>query len=434
MSRMKKQNLQNIKDIFEGNTGVDLSHRKYAHRPVRTTVIFAVVIACCLAMVAFTYPLFTPLDGDALSLTGTYLGDGLVSVYVENGSDKDLVFQKQLKLKNWFTNQEAPKLEGEPVFSGTKIKSGSSGTLTIDLSQAYDMDALEKEVNAWYYLVLTNHDFLFGHDWMCSVEFTEKKEVAVEQTESNENIPVEESEPEENLPAERLDAIEEELRFYFEKAYGGMPIAFNEANFSYQQKVEEVLMRFEGTVVSSLSPEIMVMGPTVFLDPQPAFERIPEGVVFDGAVPLEEQYRLTSDEWTYTDGYGRMVASYDEKAWTHYAMLPQREWDSDGVTIPLVFWFVYDAEEALPENYAFIYGQIYSFAELEDEKVYEDEHYAIYDATDLIYTDLDAYLDYFLTTRDVYCDDSIRQRVHNIYDFYQDTETVADMIYYRELP
>lgn len=426
MGNMNHQNLQNIKDIFEKNTGVDLSLGRSAPWGIRRTAVLAVVIGVFLTMAAFTYPLFSPLDGDALSLTGTYLGNGLVSVYVENGSEKDLVFQEQLKLVNWFTELEAPRLEGTPEFSGTRIEAGTSGTMTIDLSGAYDTKALEQEQNAWYYLVLTNQNFLFGHDWMCSVEFAEAEA----------EPPREDAGVTEHIPADNLGAVEGELRFYFEKAYGGVPLSFNEANFAYQQKVEEMLARFDGTVVSALSPDIMVMGPSVFLDPEPAFKRIPDDVVFDEDVPAEEQYRLTIDDWTYSDGYGRMVASYDEKAWVHCAMLPQRQGETDGgVALPLVFWFVYSAEAAQPENYAFIYGQLYSFSELEAGKIYADEHYAIYDATSLIYTDLDAYLDYFVTTRtDVYCDEAIRQRVRNIYDFFQDTETVADMICYRELP
>ena len=113
-------------------------------------------------------------------------------------------------------------------------------------------------------------------------------------------------------------------------------------------------------------------------------------------------------------------------------MLPQRQGETDGgIPLPLIFLFVYDAEMAKDENFAFIYGQLHSFAEMEAYKVLEDEHYAVYDATELIYTDVDAYLDYFLTTRtDIYCDDQIRRRIHNIYHFYQDKENIRNMYGY----
>lgn len=427
MSRFTKENMHNIKCVFEEKTGVDLNpaHRTQPKRSVRKLVLLAAVIAGCLLMSAFAWPMFTPLDGDELSLTGMYEGNGIVSVYVENRSDKDLKFQEQLKLINWFTQEEAPKLDGEAVFTGTKFPAGTSGTMTIDLSGAYDIEYLENDVtNPWYYLLLTNQNFLFGHDWMCSVYFNE----------STEEEPEEEDAAME-APAENLEDIEEELRFYFEEAYEGAPIAFNEANFPYLQKVEEVLERFQGNVVPSLSPTIMVAGTSQYLDPEPKLEDVPEGVIFDDSVPADRQYLLALTDWEYADAYGRMVASQDEKAWTVTALLPTREGETDGgVTIPLIFLFVYDAEAAAnEENYAFLYGQFLSFGELAQYKVLEDEHYAIYDATDLIYTDVDAYLDYFLSCQSrSYCDEQVRQRVRNIYEFYRNRDNIRELYGYYE--
>lgn len=427
MSRMTKRNLHNIKCKFEEKTGVDLNpaHRVRSRVPMRKVLVLAAVLLFCFVLTAFTYPLFSPLDADELSLDGTYLGDGIVSVYVENRSDKDLKFQKQLKLINWFTEEEAPKLEGEVVFSESEFPAGTSGTMTIDLSKAYDIAYLENDVtNPWYYLLLTNRDFLFGHDWMCSVYFNDDGE--------QETQP---QEPAEDAPAENLENIEEELRFYFEKSYEGAPIALNEANFSYLQKVDELLKRCGGTVVPALSPAIMVSEPSVYLDPEPMLKKLPDGVMFDDSVPAEQQYLLGLTEWTHSDAYGRMVASSDEKAWAVNALIPQRQGETDGgVTIPLVFLFVYDAEAASnPDHCAFLYGQLLTFGELEPYKVLEDEHYAIYDATDLIYTDVDAYLDYFLSCQSrVYCDEQIRQRVHNVYDYYRNREHLKEMYGYYE--
>ena len=97
---------------------------------------------------------------------------------------------------------------------------------------------------------------------------------------------------------------------------------------------------------------------------------------------------------------------------------------------------VYDTQSAVQEgSCAYLYGQLLSFGELESRKVYADEHYVIYDATDLIYTDVDAYLDYFLSCQSqVYCDDQIRQRVHNIYTYYRDPQNLQQLIAYREIP
>ena len=428
MKNMTKQNLQHIRCRFEEMTGTDLNHAHRAgYSPFRKTWVLAAAIVACLAMAAFTYPLFSSLDGDELSLSGTYLGKGVVSVYVENRSDKPLEFQQETKLMRWITAEEVPRLGGNPVFENTQFPPHSEGAMTIDLSGVYNMEELEHAHGEWFYLLLTNNDFLFGQDWMCSVRFCEPEQTAMTETETIPSVAAE---------AEVLAAAEEELRFYFEQSYSGELMAFNGPNFQYQQKVEEILARFEGTVVPALSPVAMVGGPSVFLDPEPLMGKPPEGVVFDETVPEDRQYLLTISDWTYTDAYGRMVATADEKAWAQTAILPQYQGQRDGgVTIPLIFLFVYDAEMALPENYAFLYGGLHSFEALEGCKVLEDEHYVIYDATDLIYTDVDAYLDHFLTTRsDVYCDDQIRQRVHNIYDFYQDPNNIQAMYRYLEFP
>lgn len=424
--KMTKKNLHNIRCRFEEKTGVDLNSTHGQRRfSVRKVWILAAAIVASLAMAAFTYPLFSSLDGDALSLLGTYKGDGIVSVRVENRSDKKLTFQSQTRLMRWVTSEEVPRLNGEPIFQNTVFEPHSSGVMTIDLSPVYDMKVIEETYNReeWFYLLLTNNNFLFGQDWMCSINFG-KQEPAEEEAVSV--IPA--------IPD--VPGVEEELAFYFESAYGGELMAFNGANFQYQQKVEELLARFDGTVVPALGPVLMVGGPSEFLDPEPRMGKPPEGTVLDAAIPQEQQYLLTGAEWSYTDGYGRMVASAEEKAWVQTVMLPQHKGETDGgVSMPLIFLFVYDAAKAKPENYAFLYGQLHSFKALETYKVLEDEHYAVYDATDLIYTDVDAYLDFFLTTRsDLYCDASIRQRVHNVYEFYRDKENIRAMYGYLNIP
>lgn len=428
MKRMTEQNLRNIRDRFTEKTGVDLDLRqKQGLFCPRKLLILAAVLGISLALAAFTMPLFSSLDGDELSLSGSYEGDGVVSVRVENRSDKQLSFQKQTKLMRWVTAEEIPRLKGKVVFENTEFAPRSEGTMTIDLSGAYDISALENTRGEWFYLVLTNNNFLFGQDWMCSVNFG---------SQGPEAEPKKETVPSVSAEEEVLKSIEEELRFYFQESYTGELMAFNGANFQYQQKVEEVLARVDGRVVPALSPVAMVSGPAVFLDPEPIMGKPPEDVVFDDSFPRGQQYLLTLSDWTYTDAYGRMVATADEKAWAQTVTLPQRKGETDGgIGLPLIFLFVYDAELAQPENYAFLYGQLHTFDDLEAYKVLEDEHYAIYDATDLIYTNVDKYLDDFLASRsDVYCDDQIRQRVHRVYEFYQDPEHIRAMYGYLEVP
>lgn len=429
MKGMTPRNLRNIRCIFEERTGVKVTpvRRQTAFPPRKLWILVAAVIAC-MTMAAFAWPVFSSLDGDELSLSAEYRGNGVVSVFVENRSDKKLEFQPQTKLMRWVTSEELPRLTGKPVFENTVFAPHSSGIMTIDLSEAYDMAAIEETFNReeWFYLLLTNQDFLFGQDWMCSVSFgRQEPENTVEETTASISV--------EPVIAQNM---EQELRFYFEESYGGELMAFNGANFQYQQKVKELLARFDGTVVPALGPVLMVGGPSEFLEPEPVMDKPPEGTVFDVSVPEELQYLLTGAEWSYTDGCGRMVATMEEKSWVQTVILPQYPGQTDGgIGLPLIFLFVYDAEMARPENYAFLYGQLHAFADLEAYKVLQDEHYAVYDATDLIYTDVDAYLDGFLAARtDVYCDAGIRQRVRNVYDFYRNKNNIREMYGYLEIP
>lgn len=432
MSKLSKQNLQHIKLLFEAQTGVDLnsSHREHRRQSTRLVIIFAAVLVFSLSMLAFSQKLFTPLDGDKLSLAATYEGNGIVCIQVKNDSDKKLTFQKQAKLIRWVTGEEVLSNGGTIQFHNTVFPPHSAGTMTIDLSAAYDIPSLEqaKTNTESYYLLLTNNSFLFGHDWICSFRFTPYQQSRIPDTDHG-HI---------SVPAQQMDTIEEELQFYFADSYTDAPLALQEAHFQYQQKVDELLKRSGKDVVCSLSPTIMVAGPSEYLEPEPMLRDIPEGVVFDPNVALDQQRFLTSWTWTHADGYGRLISTAGEQALSLTAFLPQhpenKKSADGGVALPLIFHMVFDADRASDfNNYAFLYGHLFSFAELEQYKILHDEHYAIYDITDLIYTDVDAYLDFFLTTRkDVYCDEDIRSRVHSIYDYYRDKQAVAQLYYYRE--
>lgn len=58
------------------------------------------------------------------------------------------------------------------------VEPHSSSDVLIDLSKAYDLSRigpLEQEKD-WYYPVLTDDRFLFGHDWQCTVDFEGRAE------------------------------------------------------------------------------------------------------------------------------------------------------------------------------------------------------------------------------------------------------------------
>ena len=401
MRRITKQNLNRIKDRFEAETGVELEPKRLCLSAGKVLLV-AAVIALGAVLAAFTSPLFTPLEGDALTLEGTYLGDGIVSVRVRNDSDKVLTLE-DAKLFSW-NNGEVEKLHGGEVrLTDSRIEPHSEGMVTVDLSEAYDIDYLETTVpgkpkDSWHYLLLTNNSFLFGHDWMCSFHFAEEMQM-------------QEAEPEqvEHPQAQGIGEIEEELRFYFEEAYYDVIPAFNEANFTYQQKVQELLMRTEGTFVRPVDPMLRV--------------EHPKDGSLDDLVPLG--YRSL-------DAYQRIVGSCFSGETSDFVFqlggyLPAEQGQTDGgVGIPLVYLAAYEAEAVQQEGaYAFLYGRILSFGRLEENKVYEDGQYVVYDVTDLYYTDLDVYLDTFVSANDVYFDESIRTRIHNIRDNCKNRENLT---------
>lgn len=383
-------------------------------RPVMRTLLIAALIALILAIPGCARFLFSPLNGDDLSLGGAYRGNGIVTVDVKNGSDKELKFQKQLKLMCWEISEEVEKRGGEVIFLNTDFDPHTEGTMVVDISAAYDVEALEQS-SELYYFVLTNNDFLFGHDWMCSFRFREPEETEPAQPPTEPNPAL--------CRSQSITDIEEELRFYFEQAYA---FRNDQQNALYSQKVAQLLQEFAGNVIYPVDP-MLIVGPS------------PADVVFDETFPKELQYQLVGEHYTWLDGYGRMVgAKANGTGDTDFclkleALLPQHPGQTDGgVGMPLIYLFTYETPLAREkDNYAFIYGQLLTFGELEAYKVYADEQYTVYEVTDLFYTDLDAYIDFFLTTRsDIYFDEQIRQRVRNIYDYYKVKENLTDAFYY----
>ncbi len=417
MSPMTKQNYHNIQCIFEEKTGIDLNP-KHRCRPAPRRKLLAAALAavCCLLMASCSYLLFSPLQGDAFALRGSY-ADGVVSVLVVNGSEKKLRFQEQVKLMSW-EQGEIVSTGGEVIFGDTVFPAHSSGTMTVDLSQAYPMEALEQgSAPNDLYLVLTNNDFKFGYDWHCSFLMGEGELEATEET-----LLPETAAAEVTLEAQSLDGIEESLRFYFEDHYLDEAPAFNQANGDYMAAVQELLSRQEGMQVHSVDPLLCAD------DPEP-------GVIFDSDIPEEAQYCLILQNHHSVDSFNRIVSSVFpgngmDTALMLGVVLPQYQGKTDGGIgdFKLLYYFTFPTQEtAQKDAYAFIYGRILSFPEMEENMVYRDEQYTVYDMTDLFYTDLDAYIDDFLSAYGgkLYFDEQIRRRIHNIYDYYRDPEKLG---------
>lgn len=403
MHSFNQAHLKNIKSSFAEKTGVMPLARKPARHPIRAVAIVAAMI-CCFTMSAFAINLFSSLSGDELGLSATYEGDGVVAVQVDNRSAKELRFQPSLKLMNWATGEEIKPLAGAAAFSNTAIPAHSSGTMTIDLSGAYDIDRLERPLAAddWYYFVLTNDNFIFGQDWMCAVAFAEPVPAAKETP-----APIAPA----DADAKLIEGIMEELKPYF-SSYAEDPAERNRLSEEYLALCQRLLGQVAGRIVPSVSPPALTV------------QDSEQAVVFDPSVPPAMQLQLTGLHRRSTDGYDKKIGSSDaESALVLSAYLPHHKGEIDGgADIPLLYIFTYEANAIeSPQDYAFIRGQLMTFAQMEPHKIYEDGQYVCYDMSGLFYSDLRQYVESMVSQRsDVYFDESLWERVQNIYHYYKE--------------
>jgi len=407
MSRFRKENQRHIEEIFSAKTGVAL-HGK-PHRLGKAALILAVAIVCITVFAGFSADLFSGLEGDELALSAAYQGDGIVTVQVENRSDKPLTFQKDIKLIRWSTGKEVPPVSGKVTVENREFPAHSQGTMTIDLSKAYDLEALEAPVPStdWYYFILTNNGFLFGHDWHCPVTFGVR-------------LP-EEPAPEELPPAEAdtilTGQIPEELLPFFQAETPGA--ARNQVG-EYYEAVRKYLANVEGNLVSPAAPSLGIDG----MNPE---------TPFDDTVSLDRQHWLSGLNWHLLDDYGIPAGATEaDHALVVTALAPIHKGDEDGgYGVNTVYYMFYSATDTKnPEDLTFIRGRLLTFREMEDWKIYEDSDYVGYDVTDLFYSDLRTHAENILIPQGAYFDEQIWQRIQNITAFYRDPKTVQSRAYY----
>ncbi len=370
MSEFKKENLENIKSIFEAETGVELPGRRRIRRTAKIALVLAAVIAC-LSITAFAGKQFSSLEEDDLSLSGVYEGGGVVAINVENRSDKLLEFEEKFYLRRWSGDTVTVDMSAVR-FENTVFRPGEKGTMRIDLSAACDVAALEQPLagNDHYYFLLTNNGFAFGQDWMCSVDFcpeAEKEPPAEEPLEEGDIAPS----SSENGRAE----IEDSLRPYFENVSLDIILRRQQA-YEYIDAYTAMLDSFEGEVVSSVSPCL----PGNRLDiTQPLL-----------TVEAPEQYaHNTFHRWTSVDADYRIIATESEYAYVVDVVLSADEYN---LSVPALFILSYETEQASGDAYAFIHGRLLTFEELEPYKVFEGEGKVSYEISALIYDDPAEYL------------------------------------------
>ena len=377
--KFRTENRQHIQEIFTEKTGVVLPGPQRKRLPFRAALI-AAVLACALSLTVWGYSLFSPLSGDDFALSAQYEGDGIVAVTVENRSDKTLSFQPLVKVMCWSTGEEiAPHSDGV-VFDNTVFSAGEKGTMTIDLSQAYDVEELESlSPLDGYYLLLTNLDFVFGHDWMCTVSFS--LEPAAEPTPTPMPTPVP------SMPA--------------------VPPQLPEGA--------------QGKLVPAVDPEYLAV-------------RLPEGAVLDESLSRAAQDQLWQSHWTSRGPNRSPLATDGEHAIEICALLPSSKYPDTFVGVPLLYLFTYERSEVdVGQDYAYICGQTIPFSQLEDDLVYQDEQYLCYELSELVYGDLDEYLrDCVSQTPEIAYDDHAEALARSVYNQFR--QSFDEAITRRETP
>ncbi len=112
-------------------------------------------------------------NGDSAGFAAVYQGGGRFEVVIINESDKELKLQDSVKVMQWSTGKEVEGDREKIRMSGLTIAPRSQGVVSIDISEGYDVKAMEENLQEedGYYFVLTNDRFAFGQDWMCFFDF-----------------------------------------------------------------------------------------------------------------------------------------------------------------------------------------------------------------------------------------------------------------------
>lgn len=383
--------------------------------PKKWLALLLVAAILALGLVACAPMLFSSISGDDLSLGAKYVGNGIVEITVENRSAKVLNFQPKLKLQRWSDGEEIPA-KGKVTFKNTQFGPKSSGVMTVDLSEAYDLDELETPLlNDWYYFLLTNNNFLFGQDWMCSVSFWEQDHMAAPV------YPVQPS-PAEADPA-LARSVDPDLRAFFEESILTDKEKRAEITMAYYERCAEVIRASGKTVIHPVSP-----APT-FLTAD-----FPEGTVLDRNLPEEIQYQLIGLTVASMDSYAFPVgASWEDTAYIFSVIVPQKAADlseATGDAIQVTYVMAFDSEQAAqPDAYTLIRGQLVPLSELLPDTVYRDEQYTAFNVTNYFFTDLDTHIGAFRQSRsDLFFNEDVLERIHNGYVYLR--EAVKEMYLY----
>lgn len=174
MEKYNRKHLGRIRETVQEKTGADMgaNRRMYGCRAGRLALM-AGCLLCFVCLSAFTYLKFSGLNGDEAAFAAVYLGEGKFDIVIRNFSDRELELQDRVKLMQWSTGEEVKGENSKIRMDVSAIAPHSQGIVSIDISEGYDLEAMEEGLpeGDWYYFVLTNNYFAFGQDWMCAFDF-----------------------------------------------------------------------------------------------------------------------------------------------------------------------------------------------------------------------------------------------------------------------
>lgn len=406
MNRFQPENLIHIKERFQRETNVNLNAQKKHHPYPKAMLLFTAILLCGICLTAFGFQLFSGLAGDDLSLAAAYQGNGILTIHIENKSDKELHFQPKIKLIKWNSGEEIQPHSNHIPFTNREIPPHEKSAMTIDLSYAYDINFLEQPLtDDSYYLVLTNNNFLFGQDWMCSVTFAESID--------SPQVPAIISKTESSV----LEKIPESLRFYFE-ADSTNAEERRTLNAAYKKAYGQLFADFDGNIISSISP----VRPGNRMDTSSPYLHIKDS-------SAEEGHSVTM-QWHSGDSRFKLLATEGEHALVLSANLPLIKYQDTFTDLPLFFLLTYEKDAISAQDYAFIYGQLIPFSQLAPYQIYADDTYVCYEISSFIYTDLDSYLQDFAKEHpEINLDETLTKQVKDTYQYYQ--ENLPNLIYFQ---
>ena len=403
MNRMQKHNLYHIKRNIEKKTGTRLisagskeeaafAGQAAPRKRLPRVALIAAVITVFLTLTAFAVTIFSTWAGDSLTISASYYGNGIVWVEITNQSDKDLELEPKMNLYYYSTQELVESTGEEPYIENLTIPANSTEKVRLDLRRTYDVEALENTKNDFYYLQLTNDRFLLGQRWSSMVSFVVSDYVTPWYELSDES---------------HLEGVLPSLQSYFNNFTPDIFARWTGV-FDYVELVNAELDKVDGNIVRAC-------GTPIYFD---------------------HQDWLVSSSWSTFDGYNKLLGIDDSEYYTAISVqMPcPRDDGTDtggGWNMPLFYLYEYaKADIQSPQDYAFIHGNLLTFAEMEPYKVYDDGEYVVYEMHHLIYTDLKTYVsDMMLQRDDMYINAAIWERIERIYEHWGNKENLTGYLY-----